>query len=249
MTQFRGRKILDSRRVIQTAKVIGIQTHTDLIKEFYFEMQHPANLKFRAGQFLMIHIASPTPGAKDLLRAYSLASGEEPSTSFRLLVKYVDEGVASRYFWDLKEGDTVKLTAPFGKLFFPDAPSEKLFFLSTGSGLAPHLSYIETFLDRYPNCSFHFMIGVRTQRDFFYMDYLNEKKKTFKNFDFEFVLSRPDDNWKGRAGYLQKQVETLKFDVNNSHFFICGNKDMANATKHALLDQGLAANKILVEIF
>lgn len=240
---------MDSRRVIQTAKVISIQTHTDLIKEFVFEMQNPTQLNFRAGQFLMIHIPSPTPGAKDLLRAYSLASGEQPSTSFRLLVKYVDDGVASRYFWDLQLGQSVPLTAPFGKLFFPENPSEKLFFLSTGSGLAPHLSYIETFLAQYPNSFFHFMIGVRTQRDFFYVDYLKEKKKTFKNFDFEFVLSRPDETWKGRVGYLQKQIETLPFDVANSHFFICGNKDMANSAKHVLLDQGLAANRILVEIF
>lgn len=240
---------MDSRRVIQTAKVIGIQTHTDLIKEFVFEMQNPVNLKFRAGQFLMIHIPSPIPGAKDILRAYSLASGEEPSSSFRLLVKYVDNGVASKYFWDIQLGHTVQLTAPFGKLFFPEAPSEKLFFLSTGSGLAPHISYIETFLAQYPSSLFHFMIGVRTQQDFFYIDYLNEKKKTFKNFDYEFVLSRPDETWNGRFGYIQKQIETLTFDVSNSHFFICGNKDMANTTKHTLLDKGLAPNKILVEIF
>lgn len=212
-------------------------------------MLNPSTLKFQAGQFLMLHIPPLNPGEKDILRAYSLASGEQTPSQFRLLIKYVDEGVASKYFWNLEVGHTINLTAPFGKLFFPQTPSQKLFFLSTGSGLAPHLSYIETFLAQFPESHFHFLIGVRTQKDFFYIDYLNEKKKNFKNFDFEFVLSRPDPTWKGKTGYLQKQIESLNFEISNCHFFVCGNKDMANATKHVLLDLGLAKDKVLVEIF
>ncbi len=240
---------MNSRRLIQTAKLIGIQTHTELIKEFVFEMLTPTTLSFRAGQFLMLHIPNPIPGEKDILRAYSLASGEHNPSVFRLLIKYVDGGLASQYFWNLKVNQTIQFTAPFGKLFFPETPSTQLFFLSTGSGLAPHLSYIETYLEKCPENSFHFLIGVRTTKDLFYVDYLNDKKNKFRNFNFEFALSRPESTWTGKIGYLQKQIEILDFEASNCHFFICGNKEMAIATKQSLLDRGIPANKILVEIF
>lgn len=239
---------MNSKRIIQTAQVCSIRPHTDLIREYEFKMENPDALQFRAGQFLMLHIPSKT-GEKDILRAYSLASGEQHRTQFRLIIKYIENGIASDYFWKLEPHQQVRFTAPFGKLFFPDKPSSKLYFLSTGSGLAPHLSYIETFIEKYPQSEFHFLIGVRTQNDFFFIDYLNEKKKQFQNFHYEFVLSRPDSQWTGKSGYLQKQIPHLNIDPNNTHFFICGYEEMAKATKQTLLDFGLTPERILVEIF
>jgi ferredoxin-NADP reductase len=239
---------LNSNRLLRTAKVITIKKHTELIREFVLATQMPEEFKFRAGQFLMLHVPAPA-GGKNLLRAYSLASGEKQQTNFRLLIKYIPKGVASEFFWNLDLGGEIIFTGPFGKLFFPVLPAKNLFFFSTGSGLAPHLSYIETFLELYPQCHFEFLIGVRTQNDFFFTDYLEKTKTTFANFNYQFVLSRPDSHWIGRCGYLQNQIESLNAKPENSQFFICGNEDMAKATKQCLLGQGFNTADIFVEIF
>lgn len=197
----------------------------------------------------MLNLPPNQPGEKEILRAYSLSSGEQDFSQFRLLIKYVEQGIASKFFWDLQQGQEVKFTGPFGKLFFPEIPSKHLYFLSTGSGLAPHLSYIETYLEKFPQSHFHFMIGVRTKNDFFFTEYLNKQKAKFPNFSFEFVLSRPDEQWTGRKGYLQKQIASLNSHLQDAHFFICGNEDMAKETKQTLFDAGVPKEKVLVEIF
>ncbi|MEY4617016.1 MAG: hypothetical protein RJB66_1976 [Pseudomonadota bacterium] len=239
---------MSSIRVVHTANVHSLQTHTDLIREFVFQCKDSSSFKFRAGQFLMLNLTNPA-GGKDILRAYSLASGEQDPKLFRLLIKYIPQGIASEFFWNLKQGDEIRFTGPFGKLFFPEPPKSHLFFMSTGSGLAPHMSYIETFLEKYPNKQFEFLIGVRTQNDFFMQSYLEDKKSRFKNFNFQFVLSRPDDQWSGRCGYLQHQINSLGFEKSDCQFFICGNEDMAKDSKNCLLEQGLSADQIFVEIF
>lgn len=240
--------ILSSKRLIHTAKVNEILPHTELIKEFIFDNETPKEFVFRAGQFLMIHVPNPE-GGKNSLRAYSLASGEQNNNSFRLLIKYIPNGIASEYFWKLNPGEAVRFTGPFGKLFFPETPAKRLFFLSTGSGLAPHLSYIESHIERYPQSHFEFLVGVRTQNDFFFTGYLDNIKNKYPNFHYQFVLSRPDESWKGRCGYLQHQVMNLGAAPQDCQFFICGNEDMAKSTKQCLLDFGLTAEQVFVEIF
>ena len=239
---------MSSKRLIHTAKIVSCQIHTEFIREFNFEMLQPSEFNFRAGQFLMIHIPAPED-EKTPLRAYSIASGDHLKNSFRLLIKYVPNGVASEYFWKLSTGDDVKFTGPFGKLFFPQDPAQKLYFLSTGSGLAPHLSYIETHLAQFPNSKFEFLIGVRSKQDFFYTEYLEQKKIQFSNFNFQFVLSRPDEHWNGRSGYLQTQIDSLEVNPEKSQFFICGNEQMAKSTKQALISAKLSPENIFVEIF
>lgn len=240
---------MSSKRQIYTAELISAQTHTEQIREYEFKLKEPALFAFKAGQFLMLHLPPENPGEKEILRAYSLASGEKDFTHFRLLIKYVEQGIASKFFWGLTSGQDIRFTGPFGKLFFPETPSKNLFFLSTGSGLAPHLSYIETYLEKWPQSRFHFLIGVRTQKDFFYVNYLENQKKRYPHFNYEFVLSRPDEQWKGRSGYLQKQISTLNTNLQESHFFICGNESMAKETKQALIEAQVPKEKILVEIF
>jgi ferredoxin-NADP reductase len=197
----------------------------------------------------MISIPSIDPNGKDLLRAYSVGSGEQQPEQLRLLIKYREGGVASKYFWDLHLGQSIPFTGPFGKLFFPAEPGAQLYFLSTGSGLAPHLSYLESYIEKYPQSRFEFLIGVRTPQEFFLQDYLEEKRNRYSNLHYQFVLSRPDTSWKGRRGYLQQQLESLPWQAEQSHFFVCGNESMAKATKEWLLEHGLPKERLLVEIY
>lgn len=240
---------MNPKRQIYKAKLISFNEHTDQIREYIFQLKEPNEFKFKAGQFLMLHLTPENPNEKEILRAYSLASGESNFTQFRLLIKFIEKGIASDYFWRIQEGDEIRFTGPFGKLLFPENPSKNLFFLSTGSGLAPHLSYIETYLEMFPNSQFNFLIGVRTQKDFFFVEYLENYRRKNLNFNYEFVLSRKDESWMGRTGYLQKQIENLNTDFKNTHFFICGNENMAKETKQVLMEHQVPKEKILVEVF
>ena len=89
-------------------------------------------------------------GRPHYLRMYSVASprtGErEGYNNLSLTVKRVTQdhdgrptvGVASNFLCDLKKGDTVRLTGPFGASFLmPNHPGSSLLMVCTGTGSAP----------------------------------------------------------------------------------------------------------------
>jgi benzoyl-CoA 2,3-dioxygenase component A len=89
-------------------------------------------------------------GKPHLLRMYSIASpreGERPHyNNVALTVKRVTEdhdgrpvrGVASNYVCDLKKGDKVQVTGPYGSTFLmPNHPGAKIMMICTGTGSAP----------------------------------------------------------------------------------------------------------------
>ncbi|SMO74465.1 benzoyl-CoA oxygenase, component A [Thalassovita litoralis] len=87
------------------------------------------------------------PGQDDkgnpyLPRLYSVSSprdGERPNFgNVSLTVKREQHGICSNYVCDLKPGDKVRVTGPFGATFLmPDDPQARLLMVCTGTGSAP----------------------------------------------------------------------------------------------------------------
>jgi benzoyl-CoA 2,3-dioxygenase component A len=89
-----------------------------------------------------------TEGAPHRIRLYSVASprdGEKPNTNnLALTVKREPNGVCSNYVCDLKKGDQVQVTGPFGATFLmPNDPSANILMICTGTGSAPFRAFTE----------------------------------------------------------------------------------------------------------
>jgi benzoyl-CoA 2,3-epoxidase subunit A len=87
-------------------------------------------------------------GAPHRVRLYSVASsrdGEKPNTNnLALTVKREPEGVCSNYICDLKKGDRVQVTGPFGATFLmPNDPAANILMICTGTGSAPFRGFTE----------------------------------------------------------------------------------------------------------
>ncbi|WP_323034717.1 benzoyl-CoA 2,3-epoxidase subunit BoxA [Pararhodobacter sp.] len=85
-------------------------------------------------------------GKPHLPRLYSVSSprnGERPHyNNVSLTVKREEGGVCSNYICDLKLGDEVKITGPFGATFLmPDDPDARLLMICTGTGSAPFRAF------------------------------------------------------------------------------------------------------------
>jgi benzoyl-CoA 2,3-dioxygenase component A len=87
-------------------------------------------------------------GAPHRVRLYSVASsrdGEKPSTNnLALTVKREPQGVCSGYICELKKGDRVQVTGPFGATFLmPNDPAANILMICTGTGSAPFRAFTE----------------------------------------------------------------------------------------------------------
>jgi ferredoxin/flavodoxin---NADP+ reductase len=117
---------------------------------FSFRVTRPASLRFRSGEFVMIGL--PGDNGKPILRAYSIASPNWDEELEFYSIKVPDGPLTSR-LQHIKPGDQIILRPkPVGTLVL-DAllPGKRLWFLATGTGIAPFASLMrdpETF-ERY----------------------------------------------------------------------------------------------------
>lgn len=110
---------------------------------FSFTITRPQSFRFRSGEFVMLGLPSDfqNPGGRPLLRAYSVASPAWAEELEFLSIKVADGPLTSKLQL-IQPGDQLFLgRKPTGTLV-TDAllPGKRLFFLSTGTGLAPFLS-------------------------------------------------------------------------------------------------------------
>lgn len=241
MTSTPSRKLIE----FEASKIID---HTEGIRELHLSLKSQEEFNFKAGQFVMLHV--PVEGeAKPALRAYSIASDERIKNGFKLIFKYVENGIASNFVWKAKEKDVMNFTGPFGRVFFKEPPTEQIIFLNTGSGVAQHLSYLESKVQQYPNLKYVMYFGVRHEKDIYLQKDLEAIKANAPKFEYHYVLSRPSDSWQGRKGYVQDFIDEHQISSDSTTFYLCGNGGMIKAVKAKLEAQNFDKAKIFAEAF
>ena len=107
---------------------------------FSFKTTRDVALRFKNGQFVMIGLEV---NGKPLMRAYSIASAnyEEELEFFSIKVQ---DGPLTSILQKVQVGDEILISKkPTGTLVHDDInPGKNLYFLSSGTGLAPFLSLI-----------------------------------------------------------------------------------------------------------
>ena len=118
-------------------RVTAVKHWTDRL--FSFRVTRPASLRFRSGEFVMIGLLGDN--GKPLLRAYSIASPAWDDELEFYSIKVPDGPLTSR-LQHIRVGDQIILRPkPVGTLVH-DAllPGKRLWFLATGTGIAPFAS-------------------------------------------------------------------------------------------------------------
>lgn len=239
---------MSSTRTIYQMKVLQINDPTPKVRELTLSCTQPEKFEFKAGQFVMLHV--PQVEGKPALRAYSIASSEKQKDGFTLLFKYVETGKASEYVWSLKGGETLQFTGPFGRVFFQEPPTEQIIFMNTGTGLSQHLCYLLSKKEQYPGLKYRMLFGVRNESEIYAQKQLEELKKELKDFQYEYVLSRPSESWKGKKGYIQQFLKEFEYKDTPTTFYLCGNGGMIKEVKNQLVEiDGFDKTKIWAEAF
>jgi len=125
-------------RTLPDAQEVTMVRHwTDQL--FSFRVTRPQSLRFRSGEFVMIGLLDDR--GKPLLRAYSIASPSWDEALEFYSIKVPDGPLTSR-LQHIQPGDQIILRPkPVGTLVL-DAllPGKRLWFLATGTGIAPFAS-------------------------------------------------------------------------------------------------------------
>jgi len=219
------------------------------IKEITFALIEPEEISHRPGQYVQIQAPSP---AGPVYRAYSISSPVYESRKVELNVRLVPGGIASTYLHNLKEGDRVIFTGPYGEFRLSENPEVELICVGGGCGMAPIKNIIYSLYHRWPDRSCWLFFGCRTTKDVFYLDRFLELAKKHPNFHVVYALSdplEPDEKWDGETGFIHLAVDKHLEPGSRRQAFLCGPPPMIEAVTSVLLEKGMPARYIFYDKF
>ncbi len=200
---------------------------------------------------------------EEIFRAYSMASYPAERNTVMLNVriatpppgKNVPTGIASSYIFNLKPGDKVTISGPYGEFFIKDTDREKI-YIGGGAGMAPMRSHLfHLFKTLETGIKVNFFYGARSLREMFYDDEFKEIQKKYPNFNYTVALSEPlpEDNWTGSTGFIhqvvQKEYLEKHEDPAEIEYYLCGPPMMIDAVNNMLYNMGVEEEMIAYDIF
>jgi len=160
----------------------------------------------------------------------------------------------------LKVGDSATFIAPTGGVLSLLPTNKRKVLIATGTGIAPFRSIILDKLSVVSHQSSDKLIaedrqlmtlywGLRYEEDVFWKEEFDELKKLFSNFSWRLIYSKPSGSWKGDRGHVTEYVMNNEKDMENSEFYLCGNKAMVSEVSAKLLERNVPKEQIKMELF
>lgn len=176
-------------------------------------------MEFEPGQWVYLYAQRE---GNEVKKPYSIASPPSmmKNRAMELCIKRIENGFMSNFLCDLKKGDALKITGPYGVFGIKDNSNDKI-FVATGSGIAPFRSMIPTLLENDFAKDIWLFFGVRTESDIIYNSFFSSLQSAKKNFHFVPILSR-QPHWKGEKGHVQDVLPKYLDSAENKDVYICG---------------------------
>ena len=197
-------------------------------------------------------------------RAYSMASYPEEKDIIMLNVRIASPppdapnappGLMSSFIFNLKPGDEVTISGPYGDFFARETGKEML-FIGGGAGMAPMRSHIfDLFRRLKTGRKVTFWYGARSLREMFYVEDFDSIAKDFPNFEWNVALSEPmpEDKWTGLTGFIHEVVRDQYLMKHSApediEYYMCGPPIMNKCCIDMLLDMGVERDDIMLDDF
>ncbi len=211
---------------------------------------------------------------EDTVRAYSMANYPAEGNIITLNVRVatppfdkakgtwmnVNPGIVSSYIFNLKPGDKVMMSGPYGE-FHPILDSEReMLWIGGGAGMAPLRSQIMHLTEtlKVSDRKMSYFYGARALIEAFYLEDFYRLEKEFPNFSFHLALDKPDPladeaGVKYTPGFVHQVIyDTYLKDHEEPEeieYYMCGPGPMANAAQRMLDSLGVPPEMIMFDDF
>ena len=203
--------------------------------------------------------------AEPQTRAYSMANYPDEKGVIILNVRIalpppgapesVPPGIVSSYLFNLKVGDELTISGPYGHFFAAESEKEMV-FVGGGAGMAPMRAHILDQLKRIGSQrKITFWYGARSRRELFYTEEFDRLQEEHENFEWFVVLSEPllEDRWKGHIGFIHQVLHDAYLKDHpgpeDCEYYVCGPPMMIQAVIEMLDSLGVGPESILYDDF
>ena len=231
--------------------LVDIIKETDKNWRFIFESPLYDELKYTSGH--LVQLFAKPHGMDAIKRNYSIASWEDGTNKFELIITYLEGGMMSEYlFNEAKIGDEFGYKGPMGVFTLPDNLMDRdIYLVSTGSGISPFRSMINYLhQNKIPFKNIKLFFGTRTESDLLYRDELEKIQNELPNF--EYIPSLSQESKQGfKEGHVHEHYLKLIDESSEKPWvYFCGWDRMISEGRFHLDERGFEMTKdIRVEIF
>jgi len=225
---------------ILPARISSLDLLSENILQVKLRVPPTSKFIFLEGQYIDII------GEDAIKRSYSISSISS-NKEIRLLIKKIENGEFSNYWFNkAKINDLLRIKGPKGTFFLRDL-ERPLFFLATGTGIAPIISMLEM-MDA--NSAFrqtekiNLFWGNRVKQNFIWTP-------EFKNIEVGFykITSRKEDSTKYDFGYVQDIALREADDLKKLSVYACGSNKMITSAKKDFIKAGLNEREFFSDAF
>ncbi len=215
------------------------------VRHMAFEPADGAPFAFVPGQFVQIHFNYLD--GKPTKRSYSVATignGAGVVPRIEIAVSYVEGGAATNLLANLREGETVEASGPYGRFCLMDADANRRYLLvATGTGVTPYramLPQLRTLAAR--GAEVALVYGARNEGELLYGDEFEtfaEKNPHFRFYACFSRVARAQPRAHDRSGRVHVALAELQPHPEHDIAYLCGNPEMVDQAFAMLKEAGL----------
>jgi ferredoxin-NADP reductase len=249
----------------QTGKVTRIEQETPSTRRFWIQLPALESFQFKPGQFVTLDLPiHEKPGKR--WRSYSIASWPDGTNTFELVIVLLEGGAGTDYLFNkIGVGSELTLRGAQGVFVLPEKIDHDLFFICTGTGVAPFRSMAHHILNEgIAHEHIYLIFGCRKFGDRLYGEELKDLEGRLTGFFYIPTYSRESPTEGGpafRTGYVHGVYEEICRSNNQSigpgvpallkpaGFYLCGWKNMIDEAKQRIQSLGYDKKSIHQELY
>lgn len=237
-------------KILLTPDIMTLRVDTDEPRE-----------EFNAGQYTLLGLygregrspnsapeTDPTEPDKLIQRPYSIASATTQLSQLEFYISQVKSGQLTPRLFNLQPGDRLFVSKRIVGVFklADTPPNNDIVMIATGTGMAPYLSFLRSYLAARPESKMAIIQGAAKQWDLGYYSELTFLENTFSNFTYIPTLPEADETWNGHKMWIGEILDAdilkseagIDIDPSKTHFFLCGNPKMVEDVTNWLEKKG-----------
>lgn len=221
-------------------KVIAVNHLNHDVVELVLEVLDDKTMQFFAGQYVEISAKGLKP------KFFSIANAPKNEKTLKFHIRLIDGGEFTHFIFEtLKVGDEMMVEGPKGSFFLQEKSKRPMILVAGGTGLGPIKSIIEHQLAQKNTRKMFLYWGVNTKKDF----YQEIPQSYLDKLSFVPVVSKNDENWQGRTGFVHQAVLDDFADLSEYETYVCGAPVMVSSAADSFVKQGLLEKSFFSDSF
>ncbi len=223
---------------------------TPKVKHFVFSCELAPTFQYEPGQFITVHFEHE---GKPLKRSYSIANVPQLDNQIEFAAGYFANGPGTNLLFNLKPGDIIHISGPYGRLTLKDEQPRRYILAATSTGITPYRAMLQELgkrLEANPDLQVVILQGIQRREEILYYDEFKNFTQKYTQAVFMPYLSRqPVEELAENefSGYVQHAFPALNLNPQQDIVYLCGNPGMIDEAFNYLKEHGFAMQHIIRE--